>query len=228
MNELKSTVSDFNSEVSTLQSQLSALTSEISILQSQSPAVSAPTGATAHLASPPSEPVSSNHLPLPYNSGSSTPRNGSRSPIFTDGSKYNLVFFWVPECPKGTSYQDRISSDHSSVLRVLESAGSSLSTSSLRDCLCLGKYKDDASILRPLLVKFNGIRDVQFILRNRTKLVMDSGSKIFVRKDLSKEERRTESLLLRTLLGEGIQSSRIRIKGSQLFVDAELSVICVH
>ena len=175
MNELKSTVSDFNSEVSTLQSQLSALTSEISVLQSQSPAVSAPTGATAHLASPPSEPVSSNHLPLPYNSGSSTPRNGSRSPIFTDGSKYNLVFFWVPECPKGTSYQDRISSDHSSVLRVLESAGSSLSTSSLRDCLCLGKYKDDASILRPLLVKFNGIRDVQFILRNRTKLVMDSG-----------------------------------------------------
>ena len=54
---------------------------------------------------------------------------------------------------------------------------------------------------------------------------MDSGSKIFVRKDLSKEERRTESLLLterRTLLGEGIQSSRIRIKGSQLFVDAKL------
>ena len=131
----------------------------------------------------------------------------------------------VPECPKGTSYQDRISSDHSSVLRVLESAGSSLSTSSLRDCLRLGKYKDDASIPRPLLVKFNGIRDVQFILRNRTKLVMDSGSKIFVRKDLSKEERHTESLLLterRTLLGEGIQSSRIRIKGSQLFVDAKL------
>ena len=92
MNELKSTVSDFNSEVSTLQSQLSALTSEISVLQSQLPAVSAPTGATAHLASPPSEPVSSNHSPLPYNSGSSTPRNGSRSPIFTDGSKYNLVF----------------------------------------------------------------------------------------------------------------------------------------
>ena len=94
VNELKSTVSALNSEVSTLQSRLSALTSEISVLQSQSPAVLAPTGATAHLASPPSEPVSSNHSPLVYNSGSSTPRNGPRSPIFTDGSKYNLVFFW--------------------------------------------------------------------------------------------------------------------------------------
>ena len=46
--------------------------------------------------------------------------------------------------------------------------------------------------------------------------------RFFVRKDLSKEEKRTESLLLRTLLGEGIQSSRFRIKGSQLFVDAKL------
>ena len=105
MNEL---VCALNSEVSTLQSQLSALTSEISALQSQSSAVSAPsTGATAHLASPPSQPVSSNRLPLPYYSGFSTPHNGSWSPIFTDGSKYNLVFWGVPECPIGTSYQDR-------------------------------------------------------------------------------------------------------------------------
>ena len=224
MNELKSTVSHLNSAVSTLQSQFSALTSEISSLQSQWSAVSAPsTNTTAHLASP-SEPVSSNRSSLPHNSGLSTPRNGSRSPTLNDGSKYNLVFFGVPECPKGISYQDRISSDHSSVLRVLESASSTLSTSSLRDCLRLGKYKEDTSSPRPLLVKFNGIRDVQFILSNKTKLVMDSGSKIFVRKDLPKEERRTESLLLkerRTLLGEGIQSSRIRIKGSQLFVDAK-------
>ena len=105
VNEL---VCALNSEVSTLQSQLSALTSEISALQSQSSAVSAPsTGATAHLASPPSQPVSSNCLPLPYYSGFSTPHNGSWSPIFTDGSKYNLVFLGVPECPIGTSYQDR-------------------------------------------------------------------------------------------------------------------------
>ena len=134
-------------------------------------------------------------------------------PLYSPMAVSTILFFiGVPECPKGTSYQDRISSDHSSVLRVLESVGSLLSMSSLRDCLRLGKYKDDASIPCPLLIKFNGIRDVQFVLRNRTKLVMDSGSKIFVRKDLSKEERRTESLLLterRTLLGEGIQSSCI-------------------
>ena len=35
-------------------------------------------------------------------------------------------FLEVPQCPKGTRYQDRISSDHSSVLRVLESASSTI------------------------------------------------------------------------------------------------------
>ena len=56
--------------------------------------------------------------------------------------------------------------------------------------------------------------------------------RFFVRKDLSKEERRTESLLLRTLLGEGIQSSRFSNQRFSAFCGCQAvwpgSVICVH
>ena len=56
---------------------------------------------------------------------------------------------------------------------------------------------------------------------------MDSGSKIFVRNDLSKEERHTESLLLkRGELSSGkVLISHIQIKGLQLFVNVSSNCI---
>ena len=80
------------------------------------------------------------------------------------------------------------------------------------------KFKDNSA--RPLLVKMTRPNDVQSILSGRRKLADMPG--IRIKPDLSPEDRKVESLLLkerRSQINAGVDRSAIRISGASLFVN---------
>ena len=88
----------------------------------------------------------------------------------------------------------------------------------ISDCFRLGKYRKDKT--RPLLVKFARRCDVELILSQRKKLSSKPG--IGVKPDMSIDERKVESILLkerRSLINTGVERSSIKIRRNSLFVD---------
>ena len=139
--------------------------------------------------------------------------------------KFNLLFFGIAECPKGTKFHERLRLDHASISTVLQSAGPDLSSVSIRDCQRLGPYKDQPSRPRPLLVKFNSSRDVLAVLSARSQLTSTDGSHVYVKNDLTKEGRHFESILLKerwSLLKDGVDRKCVRIKGHKLYINSKL------
>ena len=139
--------------------------------------------------------------------------------------KFNLLFFGIAECPKGTKFHERLRLDHASISTVLQSAGPDLSSVSIRDCQRLGPYKDQPSRPRPLLVKFNSSRDVLSVLSARSQFTSTDGSHVYVKNDLTKEGRHLESILLKerwSLLKDGVDRKYVRIKGHKLYISSKL------
>ena len=92
-------------------------------------------------------------------------------------------------------------------------------------CLRLGKFNPDNQRPRPILIKFNSIRDAHQVTLVKSKLVSSAGSPVYVKRDLSKSERFLESILLkerRRLIDEGVARKHIRIQGVKLYVNSKL------
>ena len=97
------------------------------------------------------------------------------------------------------------------VIRVLDS---SLDAKSVRDCFRPGKFSRDKC--RPILVKFTCACHAPSILSNSRKLTEDEQyKKMSIKRDMSKLERQSESLLLKErllLINSGIPPKDIRLK----------------
>ena len=135
--------------------------------------------------------------------------------------KFNVIVYGIEECPKGTPKHARLQSDLSHVGSVLSEVDTSVDSQSIKDCYCLGKFIPNQSLPRPVLVKFIQISDASSILSKKGKL-----SRPFsIKPDLSPEERRRDSLLLKErwqLIQSGKDRNDIKIRGSRLYVNKRL------
>ena len=135
--------------------------------------------------------------------------------------KFNIVMYGIAESPEGTKKPLRDTKDLESVEEVIRVLDSSLDAKSVRDCFRLGKFSRDK--FRPILVKFTCARHASPILSNSGKLAENEQyKKISIKRDMSKLERQSESLLLKErflLINSGIPSKDIKLKENQLFVN---------
>lgn len=94
------------------------------------------------------------------------------------------------------------------VTSILSSVHSSITEYSVIDCYRLGKFSEDRC--RPILVTMNRPNDVSSILADRARL-----SNISIKPDLSPEDRKIESILLkqqRDLISSGTDRSQIKLR----------------
>ena len=102
------------------------------------------------------------------------------------------VVYGLDENPPNTNRQDRLRIDIHSATSAFSKLDNPIDGSAIKDCYRLGKYNAQASRPRPLLVKFIRYSDASHLLNSRSKL----SKPIYVKPDLSPEERAVESLLL--------------------------------
>ena len=81
--------------------------------------------------------------------------------------KYNVVLYGIEECPQGTSKHARLQSDLKHVVSVMSKVDNTISSESIKDCYCLGKFNPNQSLPRPVLVKFIRVSDVSSILSKK-------------------------------------------------------------
>ena len=132
--------------------------------------------------------------------------------------KFDVVIRGIKECPKGTHWRERATSDDKSAFNTLSKIVPSLSIISLRDSRRLGRYSGSNSFPRPLLVTLSRASEVVEILSRRNSL---ADEKIYIKPYLSLEEKHAESVLLkerRSLIDSGINRKLIRLRGSNLFI----------
>ena len=145
--------------------------------------------------------------------------------VYLGNWRHNLIFFGISESPEGTSFRERLRTDYTSIFSAVEPLVASSSSSSLhsaiRTCSRLGRY-DSSRRPTPLVVKFNDFSLIPTILRSSNRLP----SPITVRKDLSKEDRYCNSLLLkerfRLITEAGVARDQIRFRGKSLHVNGRL------
>ena len=124
--------------------------------------------------------------------------------------KLNVVVYGLKENPSNTNRQERLQMDVKNVISFFSKLESPVSESSIKDCYRLGKYSAEANRPRPILVKFLRYTDVSNILYSKSKL----SKPVYVKPDLSAEEREMESLLLkerRSLIEKGIGRQFIKL-----------------
>ena len=140
----------------------------------------------------------------------------------TKERKFNIVLYGIDECPEGTRKHDRVTQDHKSVVDVITVLDSSLDQHSVRDCFRLGKYSKENHRPRPVLVKLACAQNVTSLLSNRKKLSESQEyNKISIKRDMSKQERQEESLLLKerfAFISAGTHRRDIKIRRNQLLV----------
>jgi len=95
--------------------------------------------------------------------------------------------------------EDRLQRDVENVLSVIPSSDKPIDANAIKDPYCLGKYNFQSNHPRSLLVRLLRSTDASNILRNKSKLtsVTKFDSPIFIKPDLTLEERSEESLLLK-------------------------------
>ena len=106
--------------------------------------------------------------------------------------KFNVVFFGIKECPKGTPKLDRFKQDLDNVTEVLHTADPNFHKHAVKDCFRLGKFKETANRPCSLLVKFHCLLDALSILSNKRSLPKG----IILKPDMTQEEKQADSLLL--------------------------------
>ena len=105
---------------------------------------------------------------------------------------FNVVY-GINESSPGTSKPNRVKGILEKLLPAITEADSTITTKSIKDFHRLGRYKEKQGRPRPILVKFLSALDANAILSNRSNV----SSPIVIKPDMSKEERDTESILLR-------------------------------
>jgi len=132
--------------------------------------------------------------------------------------KCNIIVYGINEPAPKTEKQTRLKQDIKGVLTSFAPINNQLDPSAIKDCFRLGKYNASHTHPRPLMVKFLRTIDATHILSNRELLQ----SPVYVKPDLTQEERKMESLLLRerrVLIDKGISRNRIKLHNSQLLLD---------
>ena len=107
--------------------------------------------------------------------------------------------------------------DVKSAVSVFSKLEDPIDGNSIKDCYRLGKYNAQASRPRPLLIKFLRYSDASNLLNSKSKL----SKPIYVKPDLTPEERAMESLLLKerkSLIEKGIGKQFIKIRNQSLFI----------
>lgn len=131
--------------------------------------------------------------------------------------KFNVVIFGIKECQKGISKHERLQSDLTSVVSVLSGLDKSIQSQSIKDIFRLGKFSHNQKHPRPLLVKFIRAVDVSNVLSKRGLL----NHPVFIKPDLSPEERQRDSILLKerwALIQSGVLRRDIKIRDFRLYV----------
>ena len=170
-----------------------------------------------------SQTPSPEYQPVNAPSGSAKPSQNSvknlpkSQPLVPPDRKLNVVVYGLKENPSNTNRQERLQMDVKNVISSFSQLENPISESSIKDCYRLGKYNAEANRPRPILVKFLRYTDVSNILYSKSKL----SKPVYVKPDLSAEERAMESLLLkerRSLIEKGIGRQFIKIRNQSLFV----------
>lgn len=209
--------------IESLQELVGALSAELDTLKKlfvSSPST-IPQVSLAAAAGPASEAtpaVSSGTISSHVSARGSAPAVGGAGRHSSSDRKSNLIIFGIEESVKGTLRHVRSRYDIENAGDILSSVDSNVTASSISDCIRLGKYKEERT--RPLLVKLLRTSDAQAILANRRQLASRPG--INVKPDLTAEQRKSESILLRerrALIESGVERSRIKLRRNSLFVD---------
>jgi len=124
----------------------------------------------------------------------------------------------IKECPKGTSKLDCFKQDLDSVADVLHSVDPDFHKQNIHDCFKLGKFKVNPTCSRSILIKFHCSLDAMSILSSKSSLP----SGIALKRDMTREERNTDSLLLQEcwcLIQSGVSKTSIKISRSNIYVN---------
>ncbi len=208
------------SEIDFLKSEVTALKALITDIKASMP-IQTPHSATISDPSSTPDPMSYANV-LKGSLAKSSEKQPSASNRFD--KKYNIVIQGIDECPSGTSKYKRDRQDLDSVVEVVNVLDSSLTKDSVCDCFRLGKYSQENSRSRPLLIKLACTRNVTSILANRSNLSgNEKYNNISVKPDMSKKQRQVENLLLKerySLITErGVSRKDIKLKGNKLLVN---------
>ena len=104
-----------------------------------------------------------------------------------------LYIYGIAENPRETDKETRLKEDLNSLLTSFQEIDSSIESNAIKNFFRLGKFKSDSNCSRPLLVKFLRSTHTTNILQNKTKLK----SEIYIKPDLSPEEKTREAVLLK-------------------------------
>ena len=196
---------------------MALISNELVALRSSQPSTGEATG---------SQPISSSssNLPTHYPRDAQGVHRPPYSPVDmpSSGRRSNLILSGLPESCKGTPHYLRTRQDLEGTGEILSSIDSLVTVNTICDCFRLGKYKENNSRPRPLLVKLSRPSDVQSILMGRKNLASRPG--IGIKPDLSADDRKIESLLLKertSLIVSGVERKNIRISGSTIYMNKQ-------
>ena len=106
---------------------------------------------------------------------------------------FNVVVYGIEECPTNTIRPARLQKDFDSVSSIFSGLGVTPDPGTIVDCYRLGKFKVQPPRPRPILVKFRSVIHVNQVLANKRSL----STPVFIKPDLSPEERTREAVLLK-------------------------------
>jgi len=148
-------------------------------------------------------------------SRTSFPVSGS---ISSNDRQFNVVVYGIDECPTNTIRPAHLKQDYNSVFSIFSGLGVIPDPGTILDCY---KCKSQPSRPRLILVKFRSVIHVNQVLANKGSL----SSPIFIKPDLSPDERAREAILLKerwALLQKGYGRNMIRIHNNSIFVNNKL------
>ena len=135
--------------------------------------------------------------------------------------KSNVVLYGIGECSSRTSRHERQQNDVKAVLETLSSIKVQINPDHVIDCFRLGKFKQNQSRPRPILIKLQRTMDVNTILANKSSLP----SPLIIKPDMSPQERAIESVLLKerwSLIKAGHNRKQIKLSNNRIFVNNQL------
>ena len=129
--------------------------------------------------------------------------------------KYNIIVYGIKESSKGKTRSERQAEDLESVASVISSIVPSIDSSCVKDLFRLGKYADNLSRPRPIMVKYIRSANVSSILSKCAHL----HAPFFIKPDRSVGERLREKTLLEvrwSLISSGIERKDIKLRNSSI------------
>jgi hypothetical protein len=138
-----------------------------------------------------------------------------------DNRKFNIILSGIPECPPGSSRNERSKCDLESVTNILTNADSNFNPLSISDHFRLGKYHTDHSRPRPILIKLIRSSDARLLLSNWRSIP----SQYKIKPDLSPEDRAIRGVLFaekQSLVASGTDVHQIKLSRNTIFISGRL------